>query len=149
MPKKIAGTAAPAPYQPRPGSVLTKVLDYLAANPQATLTKEDIAAAYGCASVSVAALLRPAIKAGLITVRREGLASIYGLGAGTAPTAEPEPAGPLQIATWNDGDVLVKGHIENVDGTITFSRAQIQQLITHVTTPHIALPAARVQPAAA
>jgi hypothetical protein len=31
------------------------------------------------------------------------------------------------------------GHQENEDGSITFSRTQLQQLLTFVTTPHLVL----------
>jgi predicted transcriptional regulator len=135
-----------AAYAPREGSVAAKVIAFLAANPQRKLTKENIADKFGCASVSVSTLMRPLIDAGMVATEKTGNAYVY---SHPEPTEPEQPGdGKLQIASWSDGDVLVKGHTENQNGSITLSRDQLQQLIAHVTTPHIALPGDRLQHAA-
>ena len=60
----------------------------------------------------------------------------------TAPLDSAAPASPaLQIAIWNDGDVVVSGMGVNEDGeSVTFSRAQLEQLMGTITRPHMLPP---------
>ena len=133
-------------YKPRAGSKITQVLAFLEANPQRTLSKTDIVDMFGANPTNVATLMRPAVAAGALEAEKVSGAFVYRL----PQPAEPAPAGDgqLQIANWNDGDVVVKGHTENQGGSVTFSHAQLRQLVEHVTTPHLALPVDRLQHAA-
>jgi hypothetical protein len=122
-------------YTPREGSIAKQVIDALeSGDVGSSITAAQVAADYGCTATSVSTALKPAVDAGLLVATKEGRCTHWSL---------PEPGEPgdgrLQIANHSDGDVTVKGHGENTDGSITFTGAQIRQLLEHVTTPHIAL----------
>lgn len=55
------------------------------------------------------------------------------------PTTASEPGDALQIASYSDGDVSVAGGVPCEDGAVMYSRSQIEQLVRHVTAPHIVL----------
>lgn len=83
----------PAAYQPREGSIAWRVIRFLAANPDESLTADDAGIKFECASSAVHTSLGPAVLAGVLT-RTEDLGSgelVYRLGKG-APAREAKPA---------------------------------------------------------
>lgn len=94
-----------AVYQPREGSIAWRVIRFLAANPDESLTADDAGIKFECSTSAVHSSLGPAVLAGVLT-RTEDLASgelVYRLGKGR-PAVEPKPtpdavavaiAGPL------------------------------------------------------
>jgi hypothetical protein len=125
-----------AAYVPREGTVPASVIAYLTEH-GGTLTGRQITDKFG-AGKSSATLLRKAVLAGLLVSTKDGRQAVYSL-----PDAaeEVDPDAPLRIATHSDGDVSVAGGQPCEDGSVMYSRTQIEQLIRGVTTPHIVLSA--------
>ncbi len=118
-------------YTPREGTIPAKVVAFLSTKPEGyAMSSSEISTQFECTSVST--VLRKAVEAGLLTTTKHGNAFTYSL----ADAPEPRD-GTLQIGSWSDGDVTVIGGTPNGDNSITYTRAQIQQLLLHVTVPHI------------
>jgi hypothetical protein len=129
-------------YRPPAGSTAEAVVDHLQKH-GGTLDGEQIAKKFGGIARNVSTCLRKAVEAGILVADREGQRYVWSL-----PTSQPdaqEDDERLEIANYNDGDVVVIGGTENKDGSVTYTRKQVEQFIAHVTTPHIVLPAAREQ----
>jgi hypothetical protein len=124
-----------AEYTPRATSLAGKVIDYLEGNPGAKLTRDDIGKRFATNPKTVAALMRPAVDAGLVRTEKEGNANVY-CALEDAPPQEPGD-GKLNITTYADGDVGIGGLIVAEDGSVLITREQLQQLFSHVTTPHV------------
>lgn len=134
--KNIALTSA-AENTFRPGTKPHKAVEYFAAHPKKRLTRDELANAIGVPPAGLSTALLPAIEAGLLGGEKSGRGYTY-----FAPEpAEPPAAtdGKLDIVTYADGDVGVSGMAITDEGTV-FTREQLLQLITHVTTPHVKLP---------
>lgn len=86
-------------YTPRQGSVVSKVIEFLTANPDEQLDADLISAKCDCDRRNVHTLLGPAVQAGLLH-RAEDIPSaelVYTLGAGTQ--AKRKPSGqPMQVS---------------------------------------------------
>lgn len=122
-------------YTPRQGSLAHHVIEYLASY-GGTLSSPEIAEKFECNSTSVATSLRKAVDADLLHFEKHGNTHVYSV------PGSPEPAlaeGPLQIASYSDGDVSVAGGAATQDGGVMYTKAQIEQLVRHVTTPHTTL----------
>jgi hypothetical protein len=128
-------------YRPPSGSTAQSVIAHLEKH-GGTLDGEQIAKKFGGEARNVSTCLRKAVEAGLLSAERAGQRFVWSL-----PTKQPQAAAevatapPLLIANYNDGDVVVSGHTENKDGSVTYTRSQVEQFIAHVTRPHIVLPA--------
>lgn len=123
-----------AAYTPREGTIPAKVIEHLQAQPEGTvITTAEITELFGT-STGVTTNMHKAVEAGLVLAQKVGRNTGYSL-----PPAPPEPGGPLVITAWTDGDVVVTGAQVSDDGTIVFTRSQIEQLVRQVTQPHVRL----------
>ena len=80
-------------YTPREGSVAFRVLEFLCANPDESLSAADVAVKFDCTRNNVHTLLAPAVSAGSL-IRREDLEDgelVYRVGSG-APAVSAKPA---------------------------------------------------------
>lgn len=80
-------------YTPREGSVAFRVLEFLCANPDESLSAADVAVKFDCTRNNVHTLLAPAVSAGSL-IRREDLEDgelVYRVGSG-APAVSVKPA---------------------------------------------------------
>lgn len=83
----------PAAYQPREGSIAWRVIGFLTANPDESLTADDAGIKFECSSSAVHTSLGPAVLAGVLT-RTEDPGSgelVYRRGNG-APARDAKPA---------------------------------------------------------
>jgi hypothetical protein len=123
-------------YTPPRNSTAEKVLAHLATHPD-PLTAHEIANLCGCKNTSVGKNLQAAIDAGALVREKAGrLGMVYALPG--EPGETPPRDGKLTIACWSDGDIAVRGGVVCADDSVTYTREQVQQLINHVTKPHIA-----------
>lgn len=129
------------PYKPHAGSTARKVIDHLTKH-GGEITRDQVAKKFGVEKPAhITSLLRNAIKHGLLKTARTGNgATVFTM---PPPSGSEAPAknAPLLIGVWSDGDVSVRGGTENEDGSVTYTRAQVQQLLAHVTQPHTGLAA--------
>jgi hypothetical protein len=132
------GELAMREYRPPAGSTAEAVVAYLKKN-GGTLDGEQIAKKFGGVARNVSTCLRKAVEADLLVAEREGQRYVWSLPA-NQPTAEADDE-PLEIANYNDGDVVVLGGTQNENGSVTYSRKQVEQFIDHLTRPHVVLPA--------
>jgi hypothetical protein len=123
-------------YKPRRGSLAEKVIAHLQKKPK-PLNTEQINELFGAHRTGVRANLSGAIAAGILEVAHEGNKLLFSL---AQPAAAAADDGALTIATWSDGDVSIAGGTANEDGSMTYSRAQLLQLIRFVMTPAIGMP---------
>lgn len=125
-----------AGYTPRKDSTAVRAIEFMKTQPAGTpFTPGELAEGIGAAKAGMATQLRKAIDAGLVLAGRAGNQSTYSL------PVEPEPGdGSIGITTYDDGDVQVTG-LSQTDEGVMFTREQLQQLVTHVITPHVVLPA--------
>ena len=80
-------------YTPREGSVAFRVLEFLCANPDESLSAADVAVKFDCTRNNVHTLLAPAVGAGSLN-RKEDLEDgelVYRIGSG-APAVSAKPA---------------------------------------------------------
>jgi hypothetical protein len=118
------------------GSIAQAAVAYLEAHPSIeSITTADLAEALGIAKNNISTQMRIGVDAGSLVREKVGNTLVYSLAAPAAPTD-----GPLEIASFSDGDLSFKGGCALEDGGVMLTRTQLQQLIAHVTTPHIALP---------
>jgi hypothetical protein len=130
-------------YRPPAGSTAEAVVAHLQKHGGA-LDGEQIAKKFGGVARNVSTCLRKAVEAGVLVAAREGQRYAWSLpSSDPKATAQEQEETPLQIANYNDGDVVVTGGTENKDGSVTYTRKQVEQFIEHVTTPHIVLPTTR------
>jgi hypothetical protein len=119
-------------YTPREGTTAHTIIEWLRKQPAGTAMSgaeldEKLKVNFSSAS------LKPAIEAGVIDAVKQGRGYVFSL------AAPPQPSdGKLTIGSWSDGDVTVEGGTPNEDGSVTYTRQQLQQLVLHVTTPHLA-----------
>lgn len=78
-------------YAPQQGSVAWKVIEFLTTNPEEELNRDDIAAKFDAAPLSVHTLLRPSVEAGLLKRVELEDELVYRLGTGT-PEIKPNKA---------------------------------------------------------
>lgn len=123
-------------YVPRAGTTAHKILEFLRKQGQgAQFTTQELAAKLKVKHV--AAALRKAVEAEALAVEKQGNAYLYSLPAPPQPTD-----GKLQIGVFSDGDIVVSGGTPNEDGSVTYTREQLLQLIAFVTHPAIGTPVA-------
>jgi hypothetical protein len=121
-------------YVPRAGSTAHKIIEFLKKQPAgAGFTSAELEAKVKVKSASMA--MRKPLDAGTVVVEKQGNAFVYSLPAPPQPTD-----GKLTIGSWSDGDVIVQGGTPNEDGSVTYTRSQILQLLQFVTAPHIGTP---------
>ena len=80
-------------YTPREGSVAFRVLEFLSANPDESLSADEVAIKFDCTRNNVHTLLAPAVSAGSL-IRRQDLEDgelVYRVGSG-APAVIVKPA---------------------------------------------------------
>lgn len=118
-------------YQPRAGSAGALVLAHLQEH-GGSLTSEQIAALIDKETGSISTLLKTAVREGVLVVEGVRGSLTYSL-----PEPVPPADGPLRISTWDDGDVVVAGGVINEDGSVTYTREQMAQLVKRMTTPHV------------
>lgn len=123
-------------YTPRVGTLPFNVIAHLTEH-GGTLSTGEIVDRFSAKATGVATQLRPSIKAGLLSVERTGpnRESTYSLAEPGTPQQGADE--PLTIANWSDGDVVVGGGQLNENDTVTYTRKQIEQLVLHVTRPHV------------
>lgn len=137
-------------YTPPPGSIPARVIEHLTAN-GGTLDKLQIVTLTDCSAANVSHLLGKAVRARFLKRDRatvaDGRRYVWMLGdrtpggassGTTTNAASDEP--PLQIVTYDDGDVCVAGYAEAETGGAIFTRAQLQYLVARLTRPHVVLP---------
>lgn len=119
-------------YAPREGSIPHKVIEHLKRlEPEAMITSAEIVELFN-AGAGMSTQLRKCVDAGLLVAQRSGRSMAYSL----PPPTEPSD-GKLVIASWSDGDVMVRGGQAGDDGSVVYTREQMDQLVKHVTQPHI------------
>jgi hypothetical protein len=120
-----------AVYTPRDGTLAQRLIAHLTrAGGGASMSASEIKAHFDVANVGNN--LATAVKHGLLTTEGKGRAVRYSL------AQEPAPAdGKLAYALHSDGDVSVHGGVPCEDGSVMYTRAQLEQLIDAVTKPHI------------
>jgi hypothetical protein len=123
-------------YTPREGTLPALVIEHLESQEAGyQVDNAYIVENLGGNKSSVATQLRKALEAGLLVAEKSGKGWVYSL-----PEAPAPADGPLEIATYTDGDVEVCG-MATTDNGVMFTRKQLQQLVEHLTTPHVKLPA--------
>jgi hypothetical protein len=126
-------------YTPRTGTLAARLIAHLTEAGVSTMSSAEIGQQFDVAS-GVSTMLSKAVDAGLLIAEKgAGGRMEYSL-----PEPPPEPGGELQIALYHDGDVGVKGGVEGEDGSVLYTKAQIEQLLRRVTAPHIVLAAPAV-----
>jgi transposase-like protein len=127
--------------RPAPHTIAAKVIAHLEEK-GGRLNREQIAKKFEVAKPqNVPVALRQWIEAGLLATEREGKTTWYSLGVPTVEETEAAKSEPLTIGKWNDGDVTVRGGMQQEDGSVLYSRTQVQQLLADLTQPHLILPA--------
>jgi hypothetical protein len=121
-----------ATFAPRAGTAGARVLALLEANPGVGYRARDLCTACDVPKTSLNSATRPLVQHGLITCEGKGTATVYTL-AGPALPAD----GPLQMAAYSDGDVSVAGGQHATDGSVLYTRAQLQQLVDFIARPHV------------
>jgi hypothetical protein len=119
-------------YVPRKGSIPDRVIKHLEEH-GGSLLGSEIAKMYGGGGKGIATQLHRAVDAGLLAIEKSGISYVYSL---------PQPIstdGELQIASYSDGDVSVSGGTPLEDGGVMYTKAQIEQLVRHVSLPHVSL----------
>jgi hypothetical protein len=79
--------------------------------------------------------MRKPVDAGIVVAEKRGNAFVFSLPAPPQPTD-----GKLTIGSWSDGDIVVQGGTPNEDGSVTYTREQLLQLVRFVMTPCIGVP---------
>lgn len=126
-------------YTPRAGTIAQQVIEHLESGQAgSSMSAAEIANEFDCTVTSVSTALKQAVEAGALVTAKEGRHTYWSLPEQETPAAPDD--GRLQIASWNDGDVMVRGGGIGDDGSVTYTREQILQLFQHVTVPHIAIP---------
>jgi hypothetical protein len=122
-------------YTPREGTLPALVIAHLESQEAGyQVDNAYIVENLGGNKSSVATQLKKALVAGLLVAEKSGKGWVYSLPEAPAPTN-----GKLDIVTYADGDVGVSGMAITEDGAV-FTREQLVQLLTHVTTPHVQMP---------
>lgn len=118
-------------YEPRAGTTAHKILEFLRKQPAGVaFTGHELEAKLKVKHASMS--MRKAIAAGIVDYEKRGNAFVYSL------VAPPQPDdGSLTIGSWSDGDTTVSGGTSNQDGSVTYTRTQLLQLIRFVTQPAI------------
>lgn len=118
-------------YKPRAGTTAATILEFFEKQPAgAEFTGHELEAKLKVKCAAMA--LRKAVEAGVVVTSKRSNAYVFSL------VAPPQPSdGKLTIGNYSDGDVVVQGVQVNEDESVTFTRDQLQQLLQHVTTPHI------------
>ena len=134
MTQDTSATSPPA-VRRTPGALSQALVALLQRKPPGTrLDAQAIATAPKVPRVSVSSGAVPALKAGTVVREKEGNGYVYLL----APPPPKAAGGALQLAAYSDGDVVVTGGVLNTDNSVTFSRAQLQQLFAFCNTPYLA-----------
>jgi hypothetical protein len=121
-------------YVPRAGTTAHKIIEFLKKQPAgASFTGPEFEAKLKVKHASQQ--LRKALEADIVVAEKRGNAFAYSLPAPPQPTD-----GKLTIGSWSDGDVIVQGGTPNEDGSVTYTRDQVLQLIRFVTAPHVGMP---------
>lgn len=136
-----AQKAQSKPYRPEAGTVPARVVAHLQERPELyELSSATIAAMFEIPTKNVAGALASCVKAGLLSVRREGRSCFYRAGSvshgchPTAPniiaTAAPtrHAAHGLTAALYNDGELYMHGVQRMEDGGVLLSAAQTAEL---------------------
>lgn len=121
-------------YTPRAGTTAHKIIEFLRKQPAGTaFTGQELEVKLKLKTASMA--LRKAVAAEVVVVEKSGNAYAYSL------PAPPQPSdGKLTIGCFSDGDTVVSGGTPNEDGSVTYSREQLLQLIRFVSAPTIGIP---------
>jgi hypothetical protein len=119
------------------GATAQAAIDYFAANPSITsMASMELADAIGASRANFPKQLSLAVNDGRLIAERVGNTMVY------SPAEPAAPAnGKLEIVTYADGDIGVSGMVTTDEGAL-FTKDQLKQLFTHVTTPHLVLGAA-------
>lgn len=121
-------------YTPRKGTVAHTILEFLRKQaPGAQFTGKQLQDKLKVKWATIG--LRKAVEAGVIVVEKLGNEHAYSLPAPPQP-----PDGRLTIACWSDGDTMVVGGQSNEDGSVTFTREQLLQLVAFVSQPALVMP---------
>lgn len=124
-------------YTPREGTVAHQIMEFLRKQaPGTTFTGKQLEEKLKVKFASIS--LAKAIEAGAVEAVKEGRGYSYSLPAPPQPTD-----GKLTIGIWSDGDITVSGGSSNEDGSTTYTREQLLQLIQFVSVPAVGTPAAQ------
>jgi hypothetical protein len=137
---------------PAPNTIAGKVIKHLQeANDGRAVDAAQVAKLTGCSLTNVSTNLRAAADDGFLSQARaagtDGRKYVWSLGpkaGGSATTSKPrktkgkskdEP--PLDISTYEDGDVLVIGGREAETGGTLYTLEEISYLVQRMTMPHL------------
>jgi len=123
-------------YAPREGSLGERLLQHLQNHPGRIFTPTELAEACDMSKGNISRQASPLVAAGLVESIGAGRATAYRLAEAAVAT---EPGGALLIAAYSDGDVSVQGGQRNEDGSTTYTRGQMQQLLQFVTRAPVAM----------
>jgi hypothetical protein len=127
----------------RESTTAYKVIEFLKGKPAGTtIDTKTISTRFDCKNPSSA--MKKAVDAGMVVGERVGQRIAYAL-----PEPDAPADGALLIASYSDGDVSIKGGAAQDDGSVVYTREQLSQLFTQITTPHLVLPPVTAQEAGA
>jgi hypothetical protein len=118
-------------YTPRDGTVAHTIVEFLRKQgPGVQFTGLQLETKLKVKHAATS--LRKAVDAGLVDLEKQGRTCLY-----SHPAPPQPPDGKLHIAAFSDGDVSIAGGTSNEDGSTTYTRDQVVQLIRFVTQPTI------------